>query len=94
MKIPLHEQILTRRRDLTRAGLQPAGKGLGMKLLGFVLRYQPLYLLAGAVARFLARHLPRPVLYSRWNAWGRQRELPPMPRETFRELYRKERTRG
>jgi L-lactate dehydrogenase complex protein LldF len=59
-----------------------------------VLRHKSLYLLAGAVARFLARHLPRSVLYSRWNVWGRQRELPPMPRETFRALYRKERARG
>ena len=93
VKIPLHEQILTRRRDLARAGLQPTGKRLGMKVVGIVLRYRAVYLLAGAVARFLGRHLPRAVLYSRWNVWGRQRELPPMPRETFRALYRKEKER-
>ena len=40
---------------------------------------------------FLAETLPRGVLYGRWNAWGRQRELPPTPRESFRDLYRQHR---
>ncbi len=91
VKIPLHDQILGRRRDLTDQALQPASKRIGMRLVGLVLRVKLLYLAAGATARFLGRHLPRGVLYSRWNAWGRQRELPPMPTETFRALYRKER---
>ncbi len=91
VKIPLHEQILTRRRDLARAGLVGGGKRLGMRVMGLVLRSRTLYLLAGWMARFFGRHLPRPVLYARWNAWARQRELPPMPRATFRQLYRKER---
>ena len=32
--------------------------------------------------------MPRLLVYNRFNAWGRQRELPPMPRYSFRELYR------
>jgi L-lactate dehydrogenase complex protein LldF len=92
VKIPLHEQILTRRRDLTRAGLVSGGKRLGMKLAAFVLRSTFVYLLAGRLARFFSRHLPRAVLYGRWNVWARQRELPPAPKETFRDLYRKHRS--
>ncbi|WP_243337931.1 lactate utilization protein B [Anaeromyxobacter soli] len=91
VKIPLHEQILGSRRDLAERGAQPASKRLGMRLAAFVLRTKLAYLVAGAVARFLGRHLPRGVLYARWNVWGRQRELPPMPAQSFRELYRKER---
>ena len=32
--------------------------------------------------------LPRVLIYHRFNAWGRQREIPALPRKSFRELYR------
>ena len=32
--------------------------------------------------------LPRLLIYNRFNAWGRQRELPEFPQQSFRELYR------
>lgn len=89
VKIPLHEQLLQQRRDLARAGRLPASKRLGMRIASFVLLHRALYLLAGKAARFFMRALPRGLLYSRWNAWGRQRELPPAPKETFRDLYRR-----
>jgi L-lactate dehydrogenase complex protein LldF len=62
-----------------------------MKLLGWVLRFTWLYRLAGWLARRVVPLLPRQLVYARWNVWGRQRELPPMPSETFRELYRRRR---
>jgi L-lactate dehydrogenase complex protein LldF len=89
VKIPLHEQLLQQRRDLARAGRLPTSKRLGMRIAAFVLLHRALYLLAGKVARFFLRALPRGILYSRWNVWGRQRELPPAPTETFRDLYRR-----
>ena len=48
-----------------------------------------LYRLGGWLARRVLPLLPRAIAYGRWNAWGRQRELPPMPRQTFRQLYRR-----
>jgi L-lactate dehydrogenase complex protein LldF len=89
VKIDLHEQILERRHELAARGLVSAGKRLQMRLLGLVLRVGALYALAGALARLALRHLPRSILYSRWNAWGRQRELPPPPRESFRAAWRR-----
>jgi L-lactate dehydrogenase complex protein LldF len=92
VRIPLHEQLLARRRDVARAGLLSPGKRLGMKLAALVLRSGFLYLLAGRLGKLLARALPRSILYGRWNVWGRQRELPPTPRESFRDLYRQHRS--
>ena len=43
----------------------------------------------GRVGRWLLRYAPRFMVYNRWNVWGKQRELPVAPRESFRELYRK-----
>jgi L-lactate dehydrogenase complex protein LldF len=90
VKVPLHDQLLARRRELAAAGRLGAGKRLGMRLLSAILRSRLAYVLAGRAARLLGRILPRAVLYGRWNVWGRQRELPPLPRESFRDLWRKE----
>jgi L-lactate dehydrogenase complex protein LldF len=36
-------------------------------------------------------HLPRFLMYSRFNAWGKQREVPDAPPSTFRQWYLKNR---
>jgi L-lactate dehydrogenase complex protein LldF len=59
-----------------------------MKIGSFVLRYPWLYTIAGNVFRWIVPKLPRKVLYSRLNIWGRQRDLPPIPKKSFRQLYR------
>ena len=40
--------------------------------------------------RWIVPRLPRAVVYGPWNPWGLQRELPPMPRDSFRELIKLE----
>jgi L-lactate dehydrogenase complex protein LldF len=58
-----------------------------MKAASFVFRHRWLYQFAGKVARTIVPWLPRFMVYNRLNTWGKQRELPPMPRRSFRELY-------
>ncbi|HUK67078.1 MAG TPA: lactate utilization protein B [Anaeromyxobacteraceae bacterium] len=87
--IDLHHELLARRGEVVRLGLLPWPKRAAMKVLGFVLRFGGLYRLAGFLMRKTLPALPRGVLYGRWNAWGRQRELPALPRESFRALYRR-----
>ncbi len=87
VRIDLHHQLLAWRGELVAQGRLAAGKHLAMKVASLLLRHPALYALSGRVGRFLLRHLPRALLYSRWNAWGRQRELPPAPVKSFRELY-------
>ena len=92
VKIDLHDQLLARRRDLAARRIVPLGKRLAMRIAGLVLAHRALYEAAGRMARFFMRVLPRPLLYGPWNGWGRRRELPPAPRECFRDEWR--RTRG
>lgn len=94
VKIPLHDQLLARRRELVVAGTQPASKRLAMRIAAWFLGSRALYELAGRVARLALRRLPRSLLYGRWNAWGRQRELPAPPAESFRDTWRRERGGG
>ncbi len=89
VKIDLHQQLFIARRQLAQQGLLPTTKRLGVKLAAFVLNRPWLYAFLGRITRIKMRLLPRWLLYNRLNPWGRQRELPVPPRESFRELNRK-----
>jgi L-lactate dehydrogenase complex protein LldF len=89
VRIDLHHELLAWRQELVRRGLLPWPKRAAMRLLGAVFRFAWLYRLSGWLARRVVPLLPRWLLYARPNTWGRQRELPPMPRETFRDHYRR-----
>jgi L-lactate dehydrogenase complex protein LldF len=60
---------------------------MSMKLASFVFRHPSLYRLAGKLARHLMPIMPRWLLYTRFNAWGRQRELPDFPSASFRQQF-------
>jgi len=92
VRIDLHHQLLAWRQEIVAQGLLPAGKRLSMRLASLVFRFTWLYALAGRVARFFLRTLPGSWTRALSGPWGRQRELPVPPPESFRELYR--RTRG
>jgi L-lactate dehydrogenase complex protein LldF len=94
VRIDIHDELLARRGDLVRRGIVPLRKRLALRLLGFVLGHRAVYEAAGRLARFALRTLPRPLLYGPWNAWGRRRELPEAPRESFRETWRRTRAGG
>jgi L-lactate dehydrogenase complex protein LldF len=86
VKIDIHHELYEFRQVLVRKKAVPLRKRLAMRIMGFVLSRQWTYNLAGKLMRWLMRVLPRKVLYNRLNVWGRQRELPPAPPKTFREL--------
>jgi len=58
-----------------------------MKVAGKVLSNPKLYRAAVAGAGAGIEHLPRFLMYSRLNAWGKQREVPDPPPSTFRQWY-------
>jgi L-lactate dehydrogenase complex protein LldF len=88
VKIDLHLQLYAWRHELVKRGLVPWTKRLAMKLAAQVLVRPRLFAFAARLARFWLRKLPRFLVYNRFNAWGRQRELPPMPKRSFRRMYR------
>jgi L-lactate dehydrogenase complex protein LldF len=87
VKIDIHHQLLLLRREIVAGGNLPRSKRLAMKLASIVLRNTWLYRLVGKTARWMLPRLPRFMVYNRWNAWGRQRELPPLPRKSFRQQF-------
>jgi L-lactate dehydrogenase complex protein LldF len=91
VKIDLHHELYEFRQELVRQKLVPFQKRFGMAVMGFVLARPWAYKMAGGLMRSIVPRLPRGLVYGPWNPWGLQRELPPMPRESFRDLLRKER---
>ncbi len=89
VRINLHEQLLHWREEIHQRGGTPFIKTLWLKLTARVLASPTLYSLSGKLARFALRSLPRVIVYGRFNRWGKNRELPSAPRESFRELYSK-----
>jgi L-lactate dehydrogenase complex protein LldF len=88
VRIDLHDQLLAWRREVGAQGLLPWRERLGMALAAWILRHGWLYRLAGRVARVVLRTFPG---LGRASAWGRTRELPPVPARSFRDLYRRRR---
>jgi L-lactate dehydrogenase complex protein LldF len=89
VKIDLHHQLLTWRRELAHQGLLPWSKRISMKGMSFVFRHPGLYRFAGKMARLMMPFVPRFLIYNRFNAWGKQRELPEFPKTSFREEFKR-----
>lgn len=94
VKINLHEQLLTLRRDVVTERQLSWSKRFAMQFAAYLFRRPPLYALAGKLGRFALRRFPRMLLYGPWNPWGRQRELPNAPKQSFREQYLRRKEKG
>jgi L-lactate dehydrogenase complex protein LldF len=85
VKVPLPRQLLAWRGQLAERGHLSATKRFVQRVAAFVLNHPRLYNALGALSRAVGRRLPRFVL--RANAWGRSRELPELPRRSFRAQW-------
>jgi len=87
VKINIHEQIYAWRRVLVERHETPLAKRAAMKAAGELLSRPAAYRAAIAAADMALAHLPRWVVYNGLNAWGRHREVPHPPKQTFHSWY-------
>lgn len=87
VKIDLPNQLLTWRQRIAELGLLEPSKRRLMGVAGKLLSTPRLYAFAGSAGRTVLRWAPRWLLYTRFNPWGRQRELPTPPTESFRQWH-------
>ncbi|MGE3315644.1 MAG: lactate utilization protein B [Planctomycetaceae bacterium] len=88
VKIDLHLQLLSWRREIAQRKLLPWSKRFAMRAARVLFTKPWLYALAGKLLRSSLRIFPRWLVYNRLNPWGRQRELPEVPKESFRDMYK------
>jgi L-lactate dehydrogenase complex protein LldF len=87
VRIDIHQQLYRWRQTLSAARVAPRSKRLASRVAARVLANPRLYRTAGRTMRRALRMLPTRLLYSRYNVWGRARELPTLPRQSFRDWY-------
>jgi L-lactate dehydrogenase complex protein LldF len=91
VNIDLHQQLFQWRQSVMLATTRPLPKRFLMLLLGAILNNARLYRYSGSLLRWIARRMPRSLVYAKTNKWGRERELPPLPKQSFRSWYLKNR---
>jgi L-lactate dehydrogenase complex protein LldF len=89
VRIDLHHQLLAWRQVLVQGGHAPPGKTVALRLTAWVFASPWRFAAAGALVRTALRLLPAGLMRRLSGAWGRQRELPAPPAESFRDLYRR-----
>ena len=89
VKIDLHHQLLTLRHEMSEQGYVAWTKRVAMRLAGWGMMRSTRFTRLGRLTRGILRRLPRFLVYGPWNRWGRQRELPVVPLESFRKQYGK-----
>jgi L-lactate dehydrogenase complex protein LldF len=92
VKINIHEQIYAWRKVLVRRHETPFVKRAAMKAAGAVLARPAAYRAAVERTNDALAGLPRFAIYNGLNAWGKNREMPHPPAETFHQWFI--RTRG
>jgi L-lactate dehydrogenase complex protein LldF len=90
--INIHEQIYEWRSLMDDHGQFSTVKKAAMKVAGKLLSRPRAYRAATEGGALALKVLPHFALYNQLNAWGRRRDVPEAPKETFHQWYA--RTRG
>ncbi|SDC55077.1 L-lactate dehydrogenase complex protein LldF [Algoriphagus faecimaris] len=90
VKINIHEQLYEWRQEITKANPKWA-KSLSMKLASGIFKSPLAYRFSGSIMRKAIQTLPNSLIYHPLNTWGKQRDLPKVPAESFRDWYKKNR---
>ena len=75
------------RRELVKQHETPFAKKVAMKAAGELLSRPAAYRAAIAAADVALAHLPRFVIYNGLNPWGKHREVPHPPKQTFHSWH-------
>jgi len=88
VKVDLAQQLYLKRQDVVEAGYLSPVKHNALKMATWLMCRPKLMDFAGLMARKMVPILPRFLVYSKFNLWGKNRELPPFPKNSFKELYK------
>jgi L-lactate dehydrogenase complex protein LldF len=88
VKIDISEQIFKWRRVMVSKGYLPLAKRLSFAVAGHVFAHPEEYHALQKAAAPALNHAPHFLLYNHTlNPWGRERDLPQVAKQTFREWY-------
>jgi L-lactate dehydrogenase complex protein LldF len=88
VKIDLDAQLFRWRQRVVASGHVSTTKALATKAAARILAHPRAFRVAGAIARAVLRVMPHALARALSGPWGRGRELPVAPRESFHAWYR------
>ncbi|AEV33012.1 (4Fe-4S) cluster-containing protein [Owenweeksia hongkongensis DSM 17368] len=89
VKINIHEQLYEWRQEIAKNHEVSASKEAVSKAADKVFANPTIYKGVIKMARIGLKYLPRPLVYNSLNDWGKHRELPEVPKMSFKEWYHK-----
>lgn len=89
VKIDIHSQLYKWRQIITKETPQPFIKKKSMEIMGSIFAKPSQFETVGKIARWSLRTLPKSMINSKPNAWGKARDLPVGPKESFDDWYKK-----
>ncbi len=89
VKIDIHQQLYQWRQEISEKKLVSRSKSFAMLVAGSILASNSMYNFSGKMARWAIKNMPRKLIYNKLNVWGEGRELPDIPRQSFKEWYMK-----
>jgi len=87
VKIDIHAQLYKWRQIITKNTPQPFIKKTSMQMMGKMFTKPQQYQTVGKIARWSLRNLPKSVINSKLNTWGKERDLPKGPKQSFDQWY-------
>lgn len=88
VKIDIHDQLYKWRQVIAKEGHMPVSKKWGMKAAAYVFSKPWLYKIIGKTARKMLKLTPEKVINNPLNTWGKARDLPEVPKQSFQEWYK------
>ncbi len=88
VKIDIHQQLYKWRQVVSEERLLEKSKAISLKISGKILSNTNWYDLMGKAARYALRVMPNSMIYNQLNIWGKDRDLPDAPKQSFKEWYK------
>jgi L-lactate dehydrogenase complex protein LldF len=88
VKIDIHAQLYKWRQIITKNTPQPYIKKKSMKVMGQVFSKPSQFQTIGKIARWSLRNLPKSLINSKPNVWGKARDLPTGPKQSFDDWFK------
>ncbi len=88
VKINIHEQLWKWRQEIVKEGYVDTTKKIGMGGMAYLFTYPKLYRIIGKTGRWVMKNFPF-VVNNKLNVWFKQREMPQVPEQSFRDWYLK-----
>ena len=94
VKIDIHEQLYKWRQHISEKALVPFRKKLLLRWIGKIMSSGKRYSRWSQMVAALLKRAPRFLRYNSLNKWGKHRELPDIPEQTFKQWYQKNRLKN